>query len=319
MKGVRTPAAALAAAALVILLAWAAPWLRFVLTVATAKGIAVLGILLLLRAGQVSFGHGLYLAAAAYTAAFLAPVVPDALVLLPAAVLVSALAGLVVGLFVVRYREIFFGMLNLALSMVFYSLLEKFYAVTRGTDGIRLPPLTFAGLTLSAEAQGWTVLAGALVLALGCGAGVGTYLASPMGQALAGIKTREQRLEFLGVSSRRVLLVAYVLSAALAGLGGAVLALATRQVTPALAYWTTSGELVFIAILGGAASAFGPFLGAAAYELTRVYAAATVAAAWQMILGAVLLGVILFAPGGLWGMGRALLARRPAASTSEAR
>ena len=196
--------------------------------------------------------------------------------LLPAAVLASAAAtGLVVGLFVVRYRDIFFGMLNLALSMVFYSLLEKLYAVTRGTDGIRLPPLTFAGMALSAEAQGWTVLVGALVLALLCGAGVGTYLASPMGQALAGIKTREQRLEFLGVSARRVLLVAYVLSAALAGLGGAVLALATRQVTPALAYWTTSGELVFIAILGGAASAFGPFLGAAAYELTRVYAAAT--------------------------------------------
>ena len=315
MSGIRAPAAALAAAALVLLLAWAAPWLRFVLTVATAKGIAVLGILLLLRAGQVSFGHALYLAVAAYAAAFLSPVASDALVLLPAAVLTSALTGLVVGLFVVRYRDIFFSMLNLALSMVFYSLLEKLYAVTRGTDGIRLPPLTFAGLTLSAESQGWTVLAGALLLALLCGAGVSTYLASPIGQALSGIKTREQRLEFLGVSARCVLLVAYVLSAALAGLGGAVLALATRQVTPALAYWTTSGELVFIAILGGAASAFGPFLGAAAYELTRVYAAALVAGAWQMVLGAVLLGVILFAPGGLWGMGRALLARR----ASEAR
>ena len=99
----------------------------------------------------------------------------------------------------------------------------------------------------------------------------------------------------------------------MAGCGGAVLAMATRHVTPALAYWTASGELVFIAILGGAGSVFGPFLGAVAYELTRVYAAALVADAWQMILGAVLLLVILFAPGGLWGMGRSLFARRRAA------
>jgi branched-chain amino acid transport system permease protein len=84
----------------------------------------------------------------------------------------------------------------------------------------------------------------------------------------------------------------------------------TRHVTPLLAYWTTSGELVFIAILGGAGGALGPFLGAAAYELVRVYAAASFADAWQAILGAVLLLVILFAPGGLWGMIVGLLGRR---------
>ncbi|KAA2212374.1 branched-chain amino acid ABC transporter permease [Teichococcus oryzae] len=304
---------ALIGAALVLALAWAVPWLRFVMTIALAKGLAVLGILLLLRAGQVSFGHALYLAFAAYAVAFGASVVPETLVLLPLAALGAALLGLVVGLFVVRYREIFFGMLNLALSMVFYSVLEKFYAITHGTDGIRLPPTTFAGQTLSNEAQGWAMLVLALLLSLGFGALIRAYLASPMGQALAGIKTRETRLEFMGISGRRVLLAAYVLSALMAGCGGAVLAMTTRHVTPALAYWTASGELVFIAILGGAGSVFGPFLGAVAYELTRVYAAALVADAWQMILGLVLLLVILFAPGGLWGMGRALLARRRSA------
>jgi branched-chain amino acid transport system permease protein len=312
MSGARTLAAGLAAALLVVALAWAVPWLRFVLTVATAKGIAVLGILLLLRAGQVSFGHAMYLAIAAYTAAFLAPRIPDAALLLPVAVGLSAAVGLVVGLFVMRYRDIFFGMLNLALSMVFYSLLEKLYSITHGTDGIRLPPLTFAGATLSVEAQSWAVLLSALVLALVAGAAVRVYWSSPLGEALAGIKTREQRLDFLGVPPRLVLLAAYVISAALAGIGGFILAMATRQVTPALAYWTTSGELVFIAVLGGAGSVFGAFLGAAAYELTRVYAAAFVADAWQMILGSVLLLVILFAPGGIWGIGQRLLGRRAA-------
>lgn len=302
-------ALAVLGAALVLAAAWAAPWLRFVLTVALAKASAVLGILLLLRAGQVSFGHALYVAAAAYAVAFGASALPEALLLLPLAALFAAGLGLLVGLFVVRYRQIFFGMLNLALSMVFYSVLEKFYAITHGTDGIRLPPVRYAGHTLSAEAQGWATLLLALALALGFGAFVRVWLASSLGQALAGIKTREARLEFMGVSARRVLLSAYVLSALMAGAGGAVLALTTRHVTPALAYWTASGELVFIAVLGGAGSPFGPFLGALAYELTRVYAAALVAQAWQLILGGVLLLVILFAPGGLWGMVRSALAR----------
>ncbi len=308
MMGRRAEAllAALLVAALV-LAAWAAPWLRFVLTVALAKGLAVLGILLLLRAGQVSFGHAMFLAAGAYTVAFAAPGVPETLLLLPAAVLVAGLAGLLIGLFVVRYRDIFFGMLNLALSMVFYSVLEKFYAVTKGTDGIRVPQLTVAGVEPAREAQEWIMFGLALGLALLCAWGVRAYLASPMGQALAGIKTRETRLEFLGVPARRVMLFAYVLSAAMGGAAGALVAMTSRHVTPQLAYWTSSGELIFIGILGGAGSALGPFLGAAAFELVRVYAAAAVADAWQMILGGVLLAVILFAPGGLVGM----LAGRP--------
>ncbi|GJD51537.1 hypothetical protein OPKNFCMD_4292 [Methylobacterium crusticola] len=300
---------ALAGAAAVLALAYAVPWLRFVLTIALAKGLAVLGILLLLRAGQVSFGHALYLALAAYGIAFGTMAVPEALVLIPGAALLSGLVGLVIGLFVVRYREIFFGMLNLALSMVFYSVLEKFYAVTHGADGIRLGPVTYLGRPLAGEAAEWAVLAVALGLALAFGALVRVALASPLGEALAGIKTRETRLDFMGVSPRRVLLAAYVASAVMAGCGGAIIALTTRHVTPAIAYWTTSGELVFIAILGGAGSVLGPFLGAAAYELTRVYAAALVANAWQMVLGLVLLAVIVFAPGGLWGM---IARRRPA-------
>jgi branched-chain amino acid transport system permease protein len=293
---------ALLGVAALIFTAWAAPWLRFVLTVALAKGLGVLGLLLLLRAGQVSFGHAMFLALGAYTVAFAAPSVPETLVLLPAAALLAGVAGLLIGLFVVRYRDIFFGMLNLALSMVFYSVLEKFYAVTKGTDGIRVPPLTIAGLEPVRETQEWVMFGLALGLALLCALGVRAYLASPMGQALAGIKTRETRLEFLGVPARRVLLFAYVLSATMGGAAGALIAMTSRHVTPQLAYWTSSGELIFIGILGGAGSALGPFLGAAAFELVRVYAAAAVADAWQMILGGVLLAVILFAPGGLIGI-----------------
>jgi branched-chain amino acid transport system permease protein len=289
-----------------------APWMKFVLTIALAKGIACLGILLLLRAGQVSFGHALYIGLGAYAVAFAAPVLPEALLLLMLGGLAGGAVGLLVGLFVVRYRAIFFGMLNLALSMVFYSLLEKLYGLTKGTDGIRVVAPSIAGLALPLESYGWVMFLIALALAVGFGLFTRRYLASPMGQALAGIKTRETRLEFMGVSARLVLLAAYVLSAVMGGVGGALIGLTSRHVTPALAYWTASGELVFIGILGGAGSALGPFLGAVTYELVRLYAAANLADAWQMILGAVLLAVILFAPGGLWGMISTRLGRRAA-------
>lgn len=304
---------ALLGAAVVLLAALATPWLRFVLTLALAKGIAVLGIMLLLRAGQVSFGHALYVALGAYAVAFLAPALPDVALLLPAAALLATAAGAVIGLFVARYREIFFGMLNLALSMVFYSMLEKFYHLTRGTDGIRVPPLTVAGQVPDRAAYEWTVFGLALALALGFGLLARLYLASPMGQALAAIKTRETRLDFMGVPARGVLLAAYVISACMAGCAGALIAMTTRHVTPLLAYWTASGELVFIAVLGGAGGVLGPFLGALTYELVRVYAAATVADMWQMILGAVLLLVILFARGGIWGLVAGRLRRGGAA------
>jgi branched-chain amino acid transport system permease protein len=304
---------ALLGTAAMVLAAMATPWLKFVLTIALAKGIAVLGIMLLLRAGQVSFGHALYVAIGAYAVAFLAPSMPDAALLLPAAALGTTLAGVLIGMFVSRYREIFFGMLNLALSMVFHSMLEKFYHYTKGTDGIRVPSLTVAGLQLDRVTYEWTVFGTALALAFGFGLFARIYLASPMGQALAAIKTRETRLDFMGVSSRHVLLAAYVLSTMMAGCAGALIAMTTRHVTPLLSYWTASGELVFIAVLGGAGGVLGPFLGAAAYELVRVYAAATVADMWQMILGTVLLLVILFARGGIWGLVSSHLQRRRAA------
>ncbi|HYI83453.1 MAG TPA: branched-chain amino acid ABC transporter permease, partial [Acetobacteraceae bacterium] len=88
---------ALLGVAALVFAAWAAPWLRFVLTVALAKGLAVLGMLLLLRAGQVSFGHAMFLAAGAYTVAFAAQSVPETLLLLPAAAVLAGVAGLLIG------------------------------------------------------------------------------------------------------------------------------------------------------------------------------------------------------------------------------
>lgn len=269
-----------------------------------AKGIVVLGIIILLQAGQVSFGHGMFFGIGAYAAAFWGEAFGggDIILYIFLGAAGATLFGLIVGLFVVRYREIFFGMLNLAFSMVLWSLLEKMFHYTKGADGIRVARPTVFGMTFGPDAFQYVILY--LCLALACLAffAVQRYLESPLGHMLRAIKSNETRLEYLGTSARQVLLIGYVISAFLGGVGGSLVAVIQQIATPEFAYWTKSGEFVFIAILGGVGHAFGAFAGAAVFEIVRFFASATLANTWQLILGVVLIVIILFAPNGLIGI-----------------
>ena len=277
------------------------PWLKTPLTIALSYGFSALGVSLLIRAGQVSFGHAGFTCLAGYAAVVVSRQWPaaDALVLLLAGAGAGLVSGFVVGLFVSRYRAIFFGMLNLALSMVLFSVLGKFYNVTGGTDGLRLERPTLAGQVLErAPFETWLLVISVVLVVLTCWA-VKRFYAAPMGQALIAIKTNEVRLEYLGLSARKVFLVGYVISAALCGFSGAMFALVQGLVTPEMGYWIRSGEYVFIAILGGAAQPVGAFIGAIGFEFLKLFAAAVLTGAWQMVIGAVLLVLIFVAPSGL--------------------
>lgn len=291
-----------------------APTWSTLLTLILAKGVVVLGIIVLLQAGQVSFGHALYFAIGAYAAAFWSKFVgPGDLALFLVTGSLAALAvGLLVGLFVARYREIFFSMLNLAFSMVAWSLLEKLYHYTNGADGIRVPRPTLFGVSFTPETFQYVLVYLTLALAIGASLAVQRYLDSPLGHMLRAIKSNETRLEYLGVSARRVLLIGYAISAFLAGLGGVLVAVAQQIATPEFAYWTKSGEFVFIAVLGGSANAAGAFAGSAVFEFVRFAASASIADSWQLVLGVVLIVIIMFAPGGIVGLWRTSRARRRA-------
>ena len=269
-----------------------------------AKGIVVLGIVLLLQAGQVSFGHAMFFATGAYTAAFWGKYIGggDILLFLLLGGVTSTIVGLIVGLFVVRYREIFFGMLNLAFSMVLWSLLEKMFHYTNGADGIRVARPGLLGFSFTPETFQYVILYVSLVVAVVAFYGVQRYLDSPLGHMLRAMKSNETRLEYLGMSARRVLLIGYVISAFLGGIGGTLVSIIQQIATPEFGFWTKSGEFVFIAILGGGAHAFGAFAGAAMFECVRFYAAAHLADSWQLILGVVLIVIILYAPNGLIGL-----------------
>ncbi len=280
-------------------------WASFLLTVSLSKGLVVLGLLVLMRTGLVSFGQGLYYAIGAYAAGLLANAfhVVDALPMVLAGMVAAATVGAIVGLLLARYRTIFFAMLSLAFSMILYGLLVKTSALG-STDGFNVAPRTFAGVDLGTGVGRFAVYGAAAVVAFASCVAVDRYLRSHLGRLSPAVKDNELRIEYMGASARNVVHLNLVISAALAGLGGAFTALAVGHIDPETAYWTTSGEFVFVAILSGTASVAAPFLGAIALELLRSYAYEHAPNTWQLVVGGAMLLVILFLPSGLWSLFR---------------
>lgn len=323
MPRTRTSLVAIAFAVLLVLgagLAW--PWARMPIITFLCFGLAALGLTVLMRAGQVSFGHAMYAAIGGYATAFTVRAFPgiDALVAAAAGVLASLAVGVLAAAFVTRYRGIFFGMLNLGLSMVLFSLAGKLYAWTGGTDGLRFERPSLLGMAMERGQFELAMLVLTLTLAVAIAWMVQRYFDSCAGQIMVAIRTNETRLEYIGLSARRVLAQGYVLSAGLVGLAGALLALVQSLVTPESGYWIRSGEYVFIAILGGSGHAVGAFLGAAVFELIKLAAAAWFTNAWQILLGSTLIAVIFFAPQGIAGWRRrGAKPTQPEPTTEEAR
>jgi len=285
-------------------------WLMNLVVIAFARALAVVGLMVLWRTGLVSFGHALYFGLGAYTVALLGKDdgITEIMITLPAATLVAATVGVVIGFIVRRYREIFFAMLSLAFSMVLYGILVKTEALG-STDGFNVPPPTFFGFAPGdADTTLRSIFVFLCVISWVVAILVHRYLQSTLGHLTTAIRDNEIRVEYLGFSVARAIHGKYVMSAALAGLGGGVLALTLNQVDPdSMVNWTVSGELVFVTILSGPGSVAAPFIGSMIYELIRTYAFEWLPYSWQLIVGVMLLGIIFFLPGGVWS----LLARIP--------
>jgi branched-chain amino acid transport system permease protein len=297
------------ASVLGIALAVAAPfvlsgWVIFLLTVALAKALAVLGVVLLLRAGLVTFGHALFYAVGAYSAGFAVKFLSarEGLLLILLALLAGAATSALLGLLVARYRGVYFALLNLAFSMVLYGVLLKFYSVTGGTDGLGLPTPVLASTQPHARFLRVEIyyLTAALTLAMLYGAH--RFWTSPLGYALRAVRDNEVRVEYMGASVWRTVYWAYVVAGVLASAAGALVGIAVGHIVPEFAFWSQSGEFVFAALLGGTGTVFAPVVGSVVFEFVRSYAFGWSPYTWQMTLGIVLLGIIFFLPGGLWSL-----------------
>jgi branched-chain amino acid transport system permease protein len=302
----KAAAGGVAALAPLIAVALLAPqWLVFMTMLVLAKGVVVLGLLVLMRTGLVSFGQGLYFGTGAYAAALLSHHyhVADAAMMLAAGAAAAGLIAAVLGLLLAKYREIFFAMLSLAVSMILYGLLVKSSALG-STDGFNLHARTVFGIALAAGTERRVFLVAGSVCAIVAALLVHRLLGGHWGLLATAVRDNELRVAYLGASPYRVVYVNYLIAGTLAGLGGALVALAVGHVDPETAYWTTSGEFVFVAILGGTQSIAAPFLAAAIFEALRTVASQYAPNVWQMSLGLGMLVIIMFLPAGLWSLAR---------------
>lgn len=290
-------------AATIVLLAAASllpSWLLFPLALALAQGIAAAGVVVLMRSGNVTFGQALPYCIGAYTAWF----IPQALGVRDAAAVVmfGGLGGMLIsgllGLFLVRFTGVFFAMLSLAFSMMFYGFLVKSQTLG-GSDGLSIPPPSFA--TIQVDGEGLLV---AVYLVAVFVTGLVMLVTARLQQSWIGLAANavgrnDIRVMYLGGNVRAIGWLAFTYCGFLGGIGGALLGLLTGHAAPELAYWSKSGELVLIAVLGNSSSVVLVFVGSILIEMIRMFSSTSFPYTWQAVLGATLLAIILFFPEGL--------------------
>jgi branched-chain amino acid transport system permease protein len=282
----------------------ATDWLRFLVQMSLATFLVVLGVMLQMRAGLVSFGQGLFYCLGAYIAGMAGYFwgITDAFLLLFAGAAACVILSMILGFLLVRYREIFYANFSLALSMILYGLLVK-AEILGSTDGFNVPHSTFLGFAPEGETLKITIFVLTIVVVYLVAVVLHRYLSSTYGYMGDAIRQNEIRVEYLGASVRSLIHKVYVIAAAISGIGGVLAAISLGHVDPDMAYWTTSGEFVFVALLSGTANVMAPLVGTFLLELLRTYAFEYAPYTWQMILGGTMLMVILFLPGGIWSIG----------------
>jgi branched-chain amino acid transport system permease protein len=278
-------------------------WVQFFLQVSMASGLVALGVMIQARAGLISFGQGLYFCIGGYAAGMAGHFwgISDAFILLLLGLLSATLLAAIIGILLSRYREIFFAMLSLALSMILYGVLVK-AEVLGSTDGFNLPRTTFLGWAPQGDVWNHAIYVFTCVPTIVIALLLHRYLRSPMGSIGEAIHENELRVEYLGTSAKRAVHIKYTIAAAVSGVGGVVAAMAVGHVDPEMTYWTTSGQFVFIVLLSGTGSIVAPLIGTFLLEILRIYAVEISPNTWQMILGSVMLAIIIFLPKGLWSL-----------------
>ena len=292
------------------------PYQTVLLTYGLVFAIAALGFNLLLGyTGLLSFGHSAYFGMGAYAVAFIVKYakLESMEAFLLGGVLASGAVAAVFGVVCVRYTKIFFGILTLALSQVLWRLAFKFFWVTGGSDGLRVPTPTLLGGAVRAGSDKFEFLSHryyfyVLAVFVVAVALMWVIVHSPFGKALQAIRDNETRAEFVGVQVWHYRWVAFLISGMFTGLAGALWVPLNGLTTPDILHWTFSGKIVFFTVLGGFQTFFGPIVGAVIFNYLETYAVGHTVY-WQMVLGIVLVALVLVLPAGIVGTVRRLLAR----------
>jgi branched-chain amino acid transport system permease protein len=284
------------------------PYQTILMSYGLIMAIAALGFNLLLGyTGLLSFGHSAYFGLGAYAVAFMVKYlhVSSMELFVIGGLIATLLITAVFGCVCVRSTRIFFAILTMALSQVLWSLAFKFFWVTGGTDGLRIPtPTILHGLVTVPKNKiaflSFSYYYYVLVVFIVCVVLMWVIVHSPFGQALQAIRDNETRAAFLGVRVRWARWVAFMISGGFTGVAGILWAPLNGLTTPDILYWPFSGEIVFLTVLGGFGTFSGPIVGAVVFNYLKTYAVG-LTVYWQLLLGAVLIVLVLALPSGIMG------------------
>jgi len=254
--------------------------------------------------GLLSFGHAAYYGLGAYgTGLALAKLKVGSLWgALGIGLLTAVVGGAVIGFFCLRRRGIYFAMLTLAFAQMLYFVAFHMADLTGGDDGLRgipLPALVLPGYTVPLRTP-LVFYYFTFAVVLVAVAALRRILDSPFGAVLQAIRENSDRATACGYDVNRVKHLSFVFSALFTGLAGGLEALRLTVVPVEALYWTTSGQVVIMTLLGGAGTFFGPFVGALTFLVLEERLSRFIEW-WPIVVGGVFMTFVLFLPKGIWG------------------
>ena len=250
--------------------------------------------------GMLTFGHAAGFGLGGYAAGYFArEVTADFVASLLVAELVILSVAVPIGFVAIRLSGAAFAIVSLCIAQVFFQIAVAWRSVTEGMDGLVGVPLpTVLGRTINVGTEFYlltVLIAGAVCL------GLRQLVISPFGRTLGAIRVNEDRAAAIGINVRLHKWLVFVMSWAIAGVGGTLMVFMKAGTTPMSLYWIESGNVLIMAIFGGLGTLFGPVVGAVSFVFLRD-ALTTGFEVWQLAFGVVFVIVVLVFPSGLAGI-----------------
>lgn len=254
--------------------------------------------------GILSLGHSAFFGVPSYiTGLLLARVTPSIWLTVPAGALGGVVTAFLLGGLALRKRGVYFAMLTLALSQVFYYLVRMWREVTGGDDGLSgIPRLALTSpwgeipLSKNTFNTYWFVMILVLLSALA----IRRILRSPLGRAMQAIRDNEQRAASCGLNVQGIRMAAILISGFFSGLAGALLTVLLEFAPIENVHWSMSGTVVILTLFGGSGTLLGPFVGAATFIWLKDFVSRTFTY-WEMVVGGLFVLIVIFLPDGIVG------------------
>jgi len=253
--------------------------------------------------GQMSFGHAAFYGLGAYgTILSISTFGINPYIGVLVGVVLATVVSLIVGKISFFRRGVYFAMITLALAqMIYYTVLNVLQNITGGGQGSYMPSVESAIGPLDPMGSDMEFYLFAAIILLTTWLVVYRVVQSPFGSVLIAIRENEQRVNHLGLDSDRFLTISFAFSGLVAGLAGGLYAILFQFVTPQLLFWSVSGTIMLITILGGAGTFNGPIFGVLVFQVVADWLTG-ITSNWPLFFGALFIVIVLFAPEGINGL-----------------